>query len=233
MNGNECQLTPDGRCAAEAEAVRDDPVERAEVLRFGLARIEDDSGDGEYSITEQWHDADNEEWEDASVPVGLVEEDAFDCRIGADSGQLVPFWETRSIGGEVKRFVWPGLPYTAIVVGSTALNNDPTTQWEYSVKRCRKTTSGYGAAKWTTEGDAFDAYNEAENPNDQTGRQGNGVSLDNLDVDDDDTDDFSFQAIPDGVVVRCRDEPITTPEGQVSYETWFTAVPNGVDGSCP
>jgi hypothetical protein len=233
VNGNACQSICEARRAAGGDVVRDDPVDRLEVLRQGLARIVDDSGGGEYTITEQWYNVDDDQWQDASAPVGLVEEDAGDCRVGADSGQLVPFWEVRSIGGTVRRFVWPGLPYTAIVIGATALNNDPTTQWRYSVKRCRKTTAGYGVAKWTTEGDAFDAYNDAENPNDQIGRQGNGVSLDNLDVDDDGTDDFGFQPIPNGVIVRCRDEPIETPSGEIHYETWFTAVPNGVDGSCP
>lgn len=124
--------------------------------------------------------------------------------------------------------------FYAIVQSSTAINSDPTTLWKYSVLRVlKKLTSGHGADAWETVGDPIDAYNDCEVPNDQTGTQGNGVALDELDFDADDEPDGALRPVQPGVIVRCRHVPVDDPDpGEPVYETWFTAVPNGLTVTC-
>jgi hypothetical protein len=100
-------------------------------------------------------------------------------------------------------------------------------QWTYAFVEVEKTAAGYGG--WTTlsGGRTGSARNTIEDMNSDTGVQGNGVDVANLD-----TDAFTFeiQPCPAGNVVWMRtvrfmvdDEPTT--------EYWFD-YENGVDGEC-
>ena len=123
-----------------------------------------------------------------------------------------------------------GWAFWAIVQSSTPQNSDPTTQWTYTVRRAIKTSTGYGAAKWTTNSTDLTAYNAAENINSTSGRQGNGIDVANLDIDGDEVDDFGFYPIQNGTPVFIVAVPVAT-----TIEYWIigAGVPNGVDGSCP
>ena len=121
--------------------------------------------------------------------------------------------------------------FLAIVTGATAINSDPTTLWKYKAKRVVKAASGYGTAKWTTLGDEIDCYNGCENPNDQDGLQGNGVSLADLAAVA--GGDYAIQRVQDGVIALLTWVPVASPDGgEPSTEAWIVAVPNGVTGEC-
>jgi hypothetical protein len=109
------QLLKDYRRAAAMRAaavpasggVRDEPVQHAEPLRGGIARIVAAYPDGTYHITELWYDGQAEEWIDAADPLGLTQADAVDytgslCGV---VGQVVRFWEHRALGGQVIRVI--------------------------------------------------------------------------------------------------------------------------------
>lgn len=127
--------------------------------------------------------------------------------------------------------------FIALVESSTkvaGLTHD--TQWTYSCKRAYKSDAGYGASCWTTYGDAFTAYNAAENIN--TGadshREGNGIDTDSLDIDVDATDDFDFFPIQDDTPVLVQEVQLDDNEGgDIEYWIMGAGYPNGVDGTCP
>jgi len=111
------------------------PVSGANVLRFGVARIVSNDGDGQYKITEQWWNpnASPPAWEDAKKPVGYVEAAARDygnCTLGVD-GLRVLFWEQRAKGGSLELLIdaaGRGLCWgkaTADWTGGNAVTLDP------------------------------------------------------------------------------------------------------------
>lgn len=69
--------------------------------RRGVARISANLGDGEYTITEQWWDADSSAWANAVEPLGHVAATArdFKARDTAAAGENVAFWEQRAKDG--------------------------------------------------------------------------------------------------------------------------------------
>lgn len=120
--------------------------------------------------------------------------------------------------------------FVAIITGNTAQNSNPTTQWTYTAKRAYKNATGYGATKWTQIGETITCFNCAENINSTSGRQGNGIDVANLDVDDDGTRDFEFYPIPNDIPVLVLVIPVGS---SVEYLIVGAGMPNGVDGECP
>jgi len=113
MNSIQRQLlsTQRRRTAADAAAqtptLRDEPIERTDVLRRGIAKIDSNEGEGAYKVTELWWDPQEQEWTRATAPLGLEEADASDY-MGSGCGgvdQIVRFWEHRGLGGQIQRFV--------------------------------------------------------------------------------------------------------------------------------
>ncbi|HUS91421.1 MAG TPA: hypothetical protein VM695_06195 [Phycisphaerae bacterium] len=147
----------DGR----ATGVRDEPVRVIEVPRRGLARIAGNEGDGEYTIHELWWDPAVAEWVLATAPLGLRDAEARDYmgHSAGGAGQVVPFWEHRGLGGEVRLFIdvnggWDGAmklsAFTAHYSGTD------TTAGFHTVPNCRygvleacidvRKCSGHGSA---------------------------------------------------------------------------------------
>jgi len=79
----------------------DQPAPVADGPRRGIARVTSNLGDGEYTITERWWDADADAWTDAAEPLGYVAADArdFQGRDSAQAGDTVAFWEQRARDG--------------------------------------------------------------------------------------------------------------------------------------
>ena len=122
-------------------AVRDEPIEHADLLRQGMARIDANDGGGAYTITEMWWDPPAEQWTAAGGPPGLVEVDAADyslCPHG-QGGQVVRFWEHRALGGEVVRLIdasgTEGRQTVAAFCAHYAGGNETTPAF-YSVSGC-------------------------------------------------------------------------------------------------
>lgn len=135
--------------------------------------------------------------------------------------------------------------FWAKITGSTPVNGsgtghatDPSTQWTYSFIEVHKTARGYGG--WSVLSGARsgsnNAYNSIEDINtdkddgDPPHLQGNGVVLEHLDYDGDDTYEFALQPVPDNVPVRMH--VVRFMVGVTEHtEYWFTPT-NGVDGEC-
>lgn len=124
----------------------------------------------------------------------------------------------------------PPMMFLAIVTGNTAQNSNPTTQWTYKAKRVYKSATGYGSAKWTQGGDEITCYNMAENINSTSGRQGNSIDVDHLDIDDDGSRDYEFYPIQNNTPVLIIYVPV---ESTMEYWIVGAGMPNGVDGECP
>ncbi len=110
-------------------------------------------------------------------------------------------------------------------------------QWTYGVKQVYKSGAGYGTSNWTVVGDTVTAYNAAENINADVvseGPYGNGVCEDELDINSNDTDDFTLQRIPTGNIVLVAKVPMLDTSGGLS-EYWIVGagMPNGLCGACP
>lgn len=116
----------------------------------------------------------------------------------------------------------------------TADGSDPSTKWTYSFSEVYKTAAGYGGWSVLSGGRSGSdtAFNVIEDINTDTGtdRMGNGVVLDNLDYDGDDTFEFAPQPVPDNVIVRMWTVEFRVA-GVSTVEFWF-AYENGADGGC-
>ena len=80
----------------------DAPGRLAPPRRTGVARIVSNDGDGDYTITEQHYDPDDDDWADAVAETGYVEAAARDFRgrpVGA-AEQGVFFWEQWARGSK-------------------------------------------------------------------------------------------------------------------------------------
>jgi hypothetical protein len=121
--------------------LRDEPIAHADVLRQGMARIDANDGDGDYTITELWWDPEEERWTAAEGPPGLVEAEASDYAMNAlgQAEQKVWFREVRALGGEVCRFIdvsgTQGRQKVAAFCAHYAGYNE-TTEAFYSVADC-------------------------------------------------------------------------------------------------
>jgi len=87
--------------------LRDEPIGQTDMLARGIARIDANDGDGAYTITQLWWDPEAKEWAPAGGTPGLIEVEAFDYSLNAhgQADQTVRFWEARSIGGDICRFI--------------------------------------------------------------------------------------------------------------------------------
>jgi len=124
------------------------------------------------------------------------------------------------LGGAAAEAFW------ARITGSTPAGDN---RWTYSWEEVRKTSAGYGGWEAPEGGRTGedDAYNALEDMNGDTGVQGNGVDLANLDTDD---YTFALQPCPAGAVVRMRPARFTG-DGDPVTEYWFEYA-NGIDGGC-
>ena len=122
--------------------LRDEPISRADLLARGIARIDANDGDGAYTITELWWDPQAREWTAAEGAPGIIEAEALDYSLNAhgQADQTVRFWEVRTLGGEVCRFIDVGggsdgrqkvAAFCAHYAGS-----DETTEVFYSTGSC-------------------------------------------------------------------------------------------------
>ena len=91
------------RAAGRMPGVRDEPIDRTEIPRSGIARIDSNEGDGAYKVTELWWDPDEGDWVAGHGPLGLEQASAVDYMNTACGvvGQIVRFWEHRGLGGQV------------------------------------------------------------------------------------------------------------------------------------
>jgi len=123
----------------------------------------------------------------------------------------------------------------AIVQSSTGESGGgPTVRWTYTCKWADFPTEA-GYEKWAVSEeftDSFTAYNLAEELNDGSGRQGNGVDVDSLDIDDDGTDDADFYPIQDGQPVIIWSFYLAASD-TMAYWIIGAGMPNGIDGGCP
>ena len=94
--------------AGQSPSAGDSPLPLPEILRFGVAKINDNYGqDGTYTVTEQWRNPQTAQWDDALAPAGCVQAEARDFLDGTGGmvDQLVPFWQQRAKGGEIEILV--------------------------------------------------------------------------------------------------------------------------------
>lgn len=95
-------------------------------------------------------------------------------------------------------------------------------QWTYPAEQVYKVSAGYGGWSTFTGGWSGTAYNGAENLNDGSGRQGNGVDHDGSDY----PTSIKMRPIQPDTIVAAR---LVNVGGTV--EAWFDLV-NGEDGTC-
>jgi len=132
------------RRAERAPAVGDGPRPHAEHLRSGVAKVLSyDDEEGLYTITEQWWNGQEEQYEDAVSPLGLVEAQARDyanCRFGS-AGQLVRFWQQRAQQAAVETLIdvsggWDGVErISSFCVHYSGI--DETTEAFHVVPQCK------------------------------------------------------------------------------------------------
>ena len=128
--------------AAEAPALRDEPILRADLLRRGLAEIDSNEGDGAYKITELWWDPAAEEWTRAEAPLGFDNVEAADYMNNATGGavQVVRFWEHRGLEGEIRLFIdvnggWDGVQKVSVF--TVHYSGTDTTSAFHCVPNCK------------------------------------------------------------------------------------------------
>lgn len=109
---------------------------------------------------------------------------------------------------------------------------DVTGVYVYTCERIRQTSPGPGHLEKVPDSEDIEAYADWEeiNPNASGSDDpfGIGVYPDQLDVDEDDTDDFAIGAIPNGTPVKAYAVVCTNGE-----TAWRIAAPNAISGSCP
>jgi hypothetical protein len=91
------------RVEAGGTTIRERSVARAAPRRrhVGVARIDSNEGDGEYTVTVQRYSTESDSYQDVARPDGLIEATAYDYR-GRAMGQTdweVPFWEESDLDG--------------------------------------------------------------------------------------------------------------------------------------
>jgi len=223
-----------------------------------VAKIVTNAGSGAYTITQLWWNPDADpaaKYDDAVTPAGVVAHAARDYlnRAGAGVGQKVPFWTQRRKGGRTEFLIDVTRDrFTARITASTKTNGtatahatDPSTQWTYTFVEVEKTGTGYSAMTggtprtWTDRagGRTGTAYNLIEDINTRithalgkTERMGNGVVLENLDYDSDNTYEFAPRPVPDETPVEI--EVVCFKVGDTEYEEYWFSYENGVDGEC-
>ena len=91
----------------KATGLRDEPIHRVEVPRWGWARIDSNDGGGAYKITELWWNPSLGEWTPATAPMGLANADARDYMGNSSAGAdgIARFWEHRCFQGETRVFI--------------------------------------------------------------------------------------------------------------------------------
>ena len=163
---------------------RDEPVRLPEVLRRGLARIVSNDGDGQYTVTERWWDPSQAAWRDATEPLGIVGQTAFDWKRNATGGardDLVPFWEQRAVGGEVLRLIDLARLGTAPMrVEAFCAHYSGTDDWEFaSFPGCAYALGAVGADVRECSGHADVGAHPAYTTADLAGLATQGYSLGN------------------------------------------------------
>lgn len=135
-----------------------------------------------------------------------------------------------------RRFVFGvevGLVTAATVTGVNDSNTNPV-QWTYTIQPAYKSATGYssgGVSKWVAipDTDTITGYNFAEDLNDGSGIQGNGVDETGVAYQ---AGTWKFrQAIQLNYAVVFLRIPVDT-SGTVTAEAWIIQVLNTVDGNC-
>ena len=194
----------------------DRPEPQHQAVIAGLARIVTNDGDGEYTITQQWWDADaaTPEWTNAVSPGGLVSCEACDINLRQDGlvERFVRFWQGRNLSGAVETWIdlgWKSDGFWASITGNAT---DGTNRWKYAFSEVYKSSAGYGGWATLSGGrsgttSTNSARNTIEDMN--TGAdshvEGNGVDPANLDPAGTGSDTFSMMPCTSGNVVWIRE----------------------------
>jgi len=134
------------------------------------------------------------------------------------------------VGGSIRyTFIYPAeTSFWAKITGSAAADSPAQNRWKYAWSEVYKSSAGYGGwsvvsggRSGTTSSDP--SYNSIEDPNDNSGVEGNGVDVNNLDTSD---YTFAIQPVASGAIVRM------TPVAQGSNVEYWFAYENAVDGGC-
>lgn len=164
-------------------AVRDEPMDRSDLLRQGLARIDANDGDGAYTITELRWDPQEEQWTAAQGPPGLVEAEAKEISLNlqGQGGQMVRFWEYRVIGGQVVRFIDAGGTHGRQIVSAFCAHyagGNETTPAFYSVDSCLNALVqiGLDVRRCSDNGEAGDHPGSAVTRSSGSGGWGNCIA---------------------------------------------------------
>lgn len=113
---------------------------------------------------------------------------------------------------------------SSFVAKITGIHSVHTNQWKYDFVRMQKTSMfGYEPGSWLSTDQTGVAYNLAEYGNTPTGRQSNGVDVDNL------HEGFEYQPIPIGTFVQINKFIDNQHQG---IEYWIMGYVNGIDGVC-
>ena len=115
------------------------------------------------------------------------------------------------------------LPKQTFWARITAATSAGPNRWQYQIEEVIKTGAGY--AGWTTKPIARtgDAFNTAEEMNNGSGLEGNGVDIGNLPA------GFSLKPAPTGLLVFVT---VVTLNDQSAKEFWLCHE-NAIDGECP
>jgi len=121
---------------------------------------------------------------------------------------------------------WISIRITAsdAVTASNDTNGNPT-QWIYTANEVSLENSGYGGWQTTTNGWTGQAYSFAEDGNDGSGVQMNGIDHDGSDY----PSTFDMTPVQIGRVVQAL---LFTPQDTKVAEAWFDPGGNGEDGTC-
>lgn len=191
-------------------------------------RIVSNEEAGAYTAQLQEWDAEANELADVTDPDNPEyswAQDAWDflSRNSGSVDQIVPGWR-----------VWVNDAWVLVLDVGTApefwgvlgtATSDGDYKWTYPFDQVRKATAGYGGWATFTGAVSGTARNSLEDMNSDSGVQGNGVNLTNLDTT---AYTFTIQPAPAGAIVRVH---AICVEGSSTIEYWFEYA-NGVDGSC-